>query len=228
MSPLSAILQVLFPTTCACCGEVLVRGERQVCLNCLANMSAAAFSAMDDNPVERLLMGRIPLVHATALYLFRPDNTVRNAVHAMKFHGNTELCLMMGRQMGLNLLASGRFDDVEMLVPVPLHWLRRLWRGYNQSELLCRGIGEVLKVPVCTGAVMRYRYTRQQSLEHGRSRADNVEGAFRLRKPEKLAGKHVLLVDDVLTTGATIAACADAIATVPGVRISVASFCMAV
>ena len=227
MSPLSAILQVLFPTTCACCGEVLVRGERQVCLDCLANLSATAFSAMDDNPVERRLVGRIPLVHATAIYYFHKGDAVRNAVHAMKFHGNTELCLMMGRQMGLNLLASGRFDDVEMLVPVPLHWIRRLWRGYNQSELLCRGIGEVLNVPVCTGAVVRHRYTRQQSLEHGRNRANNVEGAFRMRKPEKLAGKHILLVDDVLTTGATIAACADAIVTVPGVRISVATFCTA-
>ena len=227
MSPFSAILQVLFPTTCACCGEALVRGERQVCLDCLANMSTTTFSAMNDNPVERRLMGRFPLVNATAVYLFRQDNTVRNAVHAMKFHGNTDLCLMMGRQMGLDLLASGRFDDVEALVPVPLHWLRRLWRGYNQSELLCRGIGEVLKVPVCTDAVVRHRYTRQQSMQQSRNRASNVEGAFRLRKPEKLAGKHILLVDDVLTTGATIAACADAIVKAPGVRISVATFCMA-
>ena len=202
-----------------------MRGERQMCLDCLANLSTTAFSAMDDNQVERRLVGRIPLVHATSTYLFRPDNTVRNAVHAMKFHGNTELCLMMGRQMGLDLLASGRFDDVDLLVPVPLHWLRRLWRGYNQSELLCRGIGEVLNVPVCTGAVVRHRYTRQQSLQQGRKRTDNVEGAFRLRKPEKIAGKHVLLVDDVLTTGATIAACADAIAEAPAVRISVATFC---
>ena len=182
---------------------------------------------MRDNPVERRLIGRFPLENATAVYLFRQDNTVRNAVHAMKFHGNTDLCLMMGRQMGLDLLSSGRFDDVEVLVPVPLHWLRRLWRGYNQSELLCRGIGEVLKVPVCTDAVVRHRYTRQQSMQQSRNRTSNVEGAFRLRKPEKLAGKHILLVDDVLTTGATITACADAIVKAPGVRISVATLCMA-
>lgn len=227
MSPFSAILQVLFPTTCACCGEVLVRGERQVCLDCLANMATTAFSSMDDNPVERLLVGRIPLVHATAIYLFRPDNTVRNVVHAMKFHGNTELCLMMGRQMGLELLNSGRFDDLDALVPIPLHWRRRLMRGYNQSELLCRGVGEVFNVPVCTDAVMRHRYTRQQSLQQSANRTSNVEGAFKVRKSERLVGKHVLLVDDVLTTGATIAACADVIAAVPDVRISVATFCMA-
>lgn len=204
-----------------------MRGERQVCLNCLANMSTTAFSAMNDNPVERRLMGRFPLENATAVYLFRQDNTVRKVVHAMKFHGNTELCLMMGRQMGLELLSSGRFDDLDALVPIPLHWRRRLMRGYNQSELLCRGVGEVFNVPVCNDAVMRHRYTRQQSLQQSANRTSNVEGAFKVRKPERLVGKHVLLVDDVLTTGATIAACADVIAAVPDVRISVATFCMA-
>ena len=182
---------------------------------------------MDDNPVERRLMGRFPLENATAVYLFRQDNTVRNVVHAMKFHGNTELCLMMGRQMGLVLLSSGRFDDLDVLVPIPLHWRRRLMRGYNQSELLCRGVGEVFNVPVCNDAVMRHRYTRQQSLQQSANRTSNVEGAFKVRKPERLVGKHILLVDDVLTTGATIAACADVIAAVPDVRISVATFCMA-
>ena len=227
MSPFSAILQVLFPTTCACCGEVLVRGERQVCLNCLANMSTTSFSAIGDNPVERRLLGRIPLVNATSIYYFQKTGAVRNVVHAMKFHGNAELCLMMGRQMGLSLLSSGRFDDVELLVPVPLHWLRRFRRGYNQSELLCKGIAEVMHLPVCSGAVVRHRYTHQQSLQSGRHREKNVEGAFKVRKAGKLAGKHILLVDDVLTTGATIAACADVIAAVPGVRISVATFCTA-
>lgn len=222
------ILQVLFPSTCACCGQVLVRGERQACFSCLANLAETRYSTMPDNAVERQLMGRVRLEAATALYHFRKGNTVQSMVHAMKFHSNTELCLMMGRQMGLDLLHSGRFDSVDVIVPVPLHWWRRLRRGYNQSELLCQGIAEVLQREVNTTAVVRHRYTRQQSRQNSEKRAANVEGAFRVRHPEELKGSHVLLVDDVLTTGATITACADALAAVPDIKISVAVFSTAI
>lgn len=196
-------------------------------MDCLMNMPSTEYSSMRDNVVERMLAGRLPFEAATAIYHFRHGNRVRDMVHAMKFHGNDELCRMMGRQMGLELLRSARFDDVEVLVPVPLHWYRRLCRGYNQSALLCRGIAEVTGWKVNTTAVVRHRYTRQQSLQRGTQRAENVDGAFRVKRADQLAGRHLLLVDDVLTTGATISACADAIAAVPGVKISVATFCCA-
>ena len=227
MSPFSAVFQTLFPTTCVGCGEVLVNGEHQLCVGCLASLSETLVGAILDNPAERMLASRIPLQAAMSLYRFKRGNTVQKVVHAMKFHNNTELCHMMGRQLGLALLHSGRFDDVDILVPVPLHWLRHLRRGYNQSELLCRGIAEVMPRPVVTTAVMRHRYTRKQSLQSGNSRNSNVEGAFRLRRPALLEGKHVLLVDDVLTTGATLGACARTLLAVEGVQISVATFSIA-
>lgn len=201
----------------------MVHGEKQLCLHCLSNLRETRYSARIDNPVERLLYGRIPFAAATSLYLFQQGSTVQQAVHAMKFHSNAELCVLLGRQLGLRLRQSARFDDVDLLVPVPLHWLRRLRRGYNQSELLCRGIAQVTNIPVCTRAVSRPRYTHQQSLQHSSARAANVDGAFRLRNAGLLAGKHILLVDDVLTTGATLVACADSLATVPGIRFSVAT-----
>ena len=226
MSPLAAILQTVFPAHCACCGDVLVHGERQICTRCLASLHASHFSTMPDNPTERLLMGRIHIEAATSLYHFAAPNEVRRVVHAMKFHSNPELCLLMGRLMGQDLLASSRFDGVDLLIPVPLHWLRQLRRGYNQSELLCRGIAEVMRRPLCTDAVVRHRYTHQQSLKPGHERRQNVDGAFRPRHTAQLAGKHILLVDDVLTTGATLTACADAIAPFAA-KVSVATFAKA-
>lgn len=227
MSPLTAILQILFPSTCATCGRVLMNGERQLCLHCLASLNEVGDSAVEGNSAERQLEGRVSLEAGCSLFRFRKGNTVQHVVHAMKFRGNSEFCLMMGRQMGLELLHSGRFDDVDLLIPVPLHWWRRLNRGYNQSELLCRGIAAVMPREVNTTAVVRHRYTRQQSLQHGTLRASNVEGAFRVSHPEQLEGRHVLLVDDVLTTGATLSACAAPMLDVSGLRLSVATFCIA-
>ena len=224
MSLLSDIFNTIFPATCACCGEVLVDGEKQICVNCISNLEETSFSPIPDNHTERTLLGRIHICAATAIYRYGKSNTTRKVVHAMKFHNNPELCIIMGRQMGLRLLGSGRFDDVDLLVPVPLHWFRRIKRGYNQSELLCRGIAEVMPRPICTDAIVRHRYTKKQSRSKAKKRFVNVEGAFRVREPAMLEGKHILLVDDVLTTGATLTACADAIAKrVNDIRISVAT-----
>lgn len=223
ISPLAAIASALFPSSCACCGEVLMEGERQICLHCLSDLRETLYFPIPDNPVERLLYDRIPLMAAGSAYRFLQGTTVQHTIHAMKFHSNPELCILMGRQMGLCLRRSGRFDDIDLLVPVPLHWRRRLRRGYNQSELLCRGIAQITNTPVCTHAVSRPRHTRQQSLQQSSNRTVNVDGAFRLRNGDLLAGKHILLVDDVLTTGATLTACADTLASVPDLRISVAT-----
>lgn len=201
-------------------------GEHQLCVSCISQLDETFSASQEDNSTERRLMGKVPYESAMSLYRFHHNNKVQAVVHAMKFHGNDALCRMMGRQMGLSLVASGRFDDVDVLVPVPLHWYRWLQRGYNQSELLCRGIAEVMPRPVVTRAVVRKRYTKKQSLQIGTERLGNVEGAFCTRKPSLLAGKHVLLVDDVLTTGATIATCADALAVVPDIKISVATLCI--
>lgn len=221
------LLQTLFPSTCACCGEVLMAGENQICINCLANLTATLYSSHDDNHTERLLTGRIPLQHATSLFVFRQGNTVQQLIHAMKFHGNSDLGLLMGRQMGLELLHSGRFDDIDLLVPVPLHWRRRLQRGYNQSELLCRGISQIMGRPVNTRALVRHRYTHQQSLQSSADRMENVKDAFSLRRPDDLRGKHILLVDDVLTTGATLVSCCEALSALKNLKISIATLSIA-
>ena len=223
MSVLTSILHTLFPTTCVACGEVLVGDERQICVGCLSQLARTGYSQYANNPTELRLTGKIPFEQATSLLEYRQASRTRNIVHAMKYHGNDELCVMMGRQMGLDLLKSSRFDDVDLLVPVPLHWWRRLQRGYNQSELLCRGIACNFQRPIESHALVRHRYTQKQSLQTKRQRALNVEGVFRVRHPEKLAGHHILLVDDVVTTGSTTISCGRELAKAEGVRISVVS-----
>ena len=204
---------MFFPSTCACCGEVLVQGERQICLNCLTSLSHTLYSSHEDNHTERFLLGRIPaLGNATSMLTFHHGNTVQKLVHAMKFHKNSDLCLFMGRQLGLELLHSARFDDIG---------------GYNQSELLCRGIAEVMHREVNSKALIRRRYTSQQSLTNAAERESNVEGAFRVKHPEQLEGRHILLVDDVLTTGATLVSCCDALSTVKNLKISIATLSVA-
>lgn len=220
------LFQVLFPSTCAVCGRVLTAGEQQLCVHCLTSLASTRYSDFDDNPAERQLSSLPHLAAATAMLRYHKDTTAQRVVHAMKFHGNSDLCLMMGRQLALDLRRGGRFDGVDLLVPVPLHWLRRLSRGYNQSLLLCQGMAEVLHLPISHGNLIRHRYTRKQSLQHSATRGSNVEGAFSVRHPALFEGKHILLVDDVLTTGATLAACADALAVVPGLKLSVAALSM--
>lgn len=227
MNPLQQVASALFPSLCASCGEVLAAGERQLCMHCLNQLSETVATDLDDNRTERLLMGRVDFVAAASLYDYRKQSVVRDVVHAMKFHSNTELCTLMGRQLGLALLASGRFDDVDLLVPVPLHWWRHYRRGYNQSHLLCLGIACNLPRPINTTALVRRRYTHKQSLQRASGRESNVSGAFRVKRPGQLEGKHILLVDDVVTTGATLASCYDALRTVEGLRVSVATLALA-
>ena len=222
-----SILEALFPTTCTCCGKTLVHGEHQMCLHCLSGLTHTFYSALNDNHTERLLTGRIPFEHATSFLQFQQGNTVQQVIHAMKFHGNSELCLLMGRQMGLDLLQAGRFDDVDLLVPVPLHWRRKLERGYNQSELLCRGIATHFRRPILTRSLVRQRHTERQSMQVSSNRESNVKGAFRVKHPERLEGRHLLLVDDVLTTGATLASCCDALKEVNNLKISIATLSIA-
>lgn len=175
------------------------------------------------NPVEKAFYGRLQLQQAAALYYFTKNSLVQELMIQLKYRGNHSAGLFLGRMMGLAMLHSGRFTDIDMLLPLPLNERKQFTRGYNQAEMICNGIQEITGLPVICHAIRRKQYTESQTT-HGRmARWLNMEGVFDVISPGILLNKHVLLVDDVITTGATIEACGSYILSVTGTRLSVAA-----
>lgn len=213
--------RLLFPRRCVVCGARLVEGEEGICLRCNMDMPRTNWHLLPDNPVEKEFWGKIPLEHATSFFLYHKGSDFRHVLHLLKYGGRKDIGRIMGRFMAQELQDSGFFEGIDRIVPIPLHPLKRKERGYNQSECLARGLSAVTGIPVDTSGVKRVVHTQSQTRKSAYERWENVAGIFRVEHPEHYAGQHILLVDDVLTTGSTITACADAFAGVEGLRISV-------
>lgn len=228
MSTLSDLLRDLaalfFPPHCAVCGEPLAEGERTVCTLCRATAPLTGFWREADNPVFRKCWGLVPVERASGFLYFVHGSGWRRLIHGFKYRGAWRTARDMGAWYGGYLAASGLYDDVDVVVPLPLHPFKRCRRGYNQSEYIAEGIAARLGVGVDRRSVRRRRNTASQALKPRRERARNVEGAFAVRRPERLAGRHVLLVDDVMTTGSTLLSCAaEILRAVPDCRVSIAA-----
>ena len=221
--PLHELLQLIFPDVCCHCGEPLVGDERHLCTRCMAQIPWAHHAFSPGNEVEQRLAGRIPLKAGAALLLFRQGNLAQTIVHQIKYEGNLAMAQQYGRLLGAELQSSGRFSNIDCHVPVPLHRRRKRQRGYNQSELLCDAMAEVMHLPVVAGNLYRRRYTDTQTHKNRQARMDNMKEVFAVRHPEHFEDKHILLVDDIITTGATTENCYHALRTVPNLQISIAA-----
>lgn len=180
-----------------------------------------------NNPVEKIFQGRIEICAATSGFYFTKGMLIQSLIHQLKYKGNKEIGLYLGNIMGKSLLESDRFSDIDVLVPLPLFPHKEHKRGYNQSTILCNGMSEVMEIPVITGNVIRKRFTQTQTKKHRLERWENVEGSFDVLDKQQLIGKHVLLVDDVITTGATLEACGAEILKVNNVQLSIATLAIA-
>lgn len=219
---------LLFPRCCVVCGSPLSRGEECLCTCCNMNLPRTGFHLRKDNPVECLFWGRIPgLKRASSFLFYRKGSDFRRILHLLKYGGYKELGEVMGRYMAAELSSGEFFDGVDMIIPVPLHRKKQKLRGYNQSEWIARGIASVTGIPLCAECMIREKNTETQTRKSTFERWENVEGIFRLCDTVHFEGKHVLLVDDVLTTGATTVACASAFARGSGIRISVLTLAVA-
>lgn len=219
------IASLILPRTCLACGRTLLENEGCVCLACRYNMPLTNFAKHKDNPVKLLFENVMPVESAMAMFWFVGGTEWQRIVHNFKYYGRWLFAQKMGEWLGEELLESGNFGNIELVVPIPLHYRRRLQRGYNQSEQLALGIARKMGVKCDFRSVRRCQYNDSQTSKSRSERWDNVEKIFEVRSVEHLRGKHILLVDDVLTTGATMTSCASAIikACNGDVRISIAS-----
>lgn len=216
-----AFWRLLFPPRCVVCGTLLGEGEEGICMKCNMVMPRTNFHRQADNSVEQMFWGRFRLERATSYFFYQKGSAFRNILYQLKYYGRQNLGRVMGRFVAAELALSDFFAGIDMIVPVPLHPRRQLMRGYNQSQRIAEGLSAVTGIPVNTGLVVRIRNTQTQTHKSSYERWENMEGVFSLLRPQLFAGKHILIVDDVLTTGATVTACADAFAGVEGIRISV-------
>lgn len=227
MSWLHSLASLLFPRCCVVCGNPLVKGEERLCLHCNVELPRTDYHLREKNPVERMFWGRIPVERATSYFFYHRGSGSRQILHELKYNGCKELGEVMGRLMASELLLAGFFQGVDVIVPVPLHRKKKQRRGYNQSEWIARGVAAVTGLPVDRVSVIREKNTETQTRKSILERWENVDGTFVLRNPERFAGQHVLLIDDVLTTGATAIACASAFCGVEDVRFSVLTLAVA-
>jgi len=221
-----SFLHLLFPHICAGCGTDLLDKESMLCIRCIAGLPETNFSVHAGNPIEKMLWGRIPLAGATATYYFSKESLIQHLVHQFKYKGNKDLGLQLGRLLGKYLVQSDRFN-AEALVPLPLFAVKEKRRGYNQATVLCDGIAEIMKIPVLKNAVSRPQHTDTQTKKGRLERWQNMEGKFVLQDEKAIANKHLLLVDDVITTGATLEACGTELLKGNNVKLSIATLCVA-
>lgn len=218
---LESIKQMIFPNLCVCCSEYLARQEEYLCDICLHTLPRFEQLEMQNNAVAQTFWGRVKVEFATSLLTYSTNGDVQRVLHEIKYKNGIDLGIFMGEWMGRTMLEKSLFNFVDCIVPVPLHPKKELLRGYNQCNLIVNGIANISKIAVEKDALIRTKHTSTQTKKNRYERYINTSEIFAVAKPERLKGKHVLLVDDVITTGATLEAAVGALLDVEGIKISV-------
>jgi len=220
-----ALLHLAFPHVCEGCGTDNLQSEHLLCLRCLSSLPSTNFHMHPNNPIEKIFWGRIPLTSATSQYYFTKESMMQHLMHQFKYKGNKEVGIYLGKLMGWALAQSNRFSSIDALIPLPLHKSKEHKRGYNQATILCEGISSVLSKPVLRNVVTRPEQTETQTRKGRIQRWQNMEGKFALSAIDAIQDKHLLLVDDVVTTGATLEACSRELLKAENVQLSIATLC---
>ncbi len=215
--------QLFYPHICAGCGSDLLKANELLCIQCIHELPHTQFEKYPNNPIERIFYGRLHIEAAHSEFYFNKGELIQHLVHDFKYKGNKAIGIYLSKIMGDKMLESGRFKYIDYLIPLPLFADKEFKRGFNQATIICEGIAEAMNIPVVTKNVNRIRFTETQTRKHRTERWENVSDSFRIEHPTVLENKHILLVDDVITTGATLEACAQKIIEIRGAKISIAT-----
>lgn len=224
---LGDIIRLLYPRLCVACHTSLLKSEEFLCSSCLLNLPYTHFHLEAGNALEKNFWGRVPVQAATSLFFFRSGGSVQKILHSLKYNENKELAEYLGKLLGQSIRKWIDEKKIESVVAVPLHKSKLRKRGYNQSEYFANGLAQTLGLENVCHAVKRTKATETQTKKSRTERIDNVERIFELSDPPSVQGKHLLLVDDVITTGATIEACAEILLQEPDTKLSIASIAVA-
>jgi len=224
---LKDFFSLIYPPACEACSEKLYGGEELLCAVCWFSLPKTGFHAGKENPLTRLFWGRVSIETGTALFYYTKGGKVQKLVHRLKYKGGTDLGFFLGRQLGLVLSKTDLYSSIDYIVPVPLHRKRLRKRGFNQSEVIGMGLSSVMGIPVNPGILFKGSSTQSQTRKRRFMRWENVESAFEVSPGQDLKDMRLLLVDDVITTGATLEACASKL-TEKGARVWIATIAVTV
>lgn len=219
----ASVAHLFFPHLCSCCGTDVLHKDTLLCAPCLHQLPTTGFLQLPNNVMEVLFWGRIPIVGAGAAFYYTKQSAMQHLIKEVKYRNNPQMGKFLGRLLGYELQKTHRFDGVDALVPLPLNDKKEAQRGYNQAMMICEGLSEVWQKPIIGNAVAREQFTESQTTYNRVERWQNMEGVFNITQPEALVGKHIALIDDIVTTGATLEACGREITKVSGTKLSIIS-----
>lgn len=223
---LESFINLIYPRICEGCGRSLYRAEDTICTHCLMKIPKTGFEGIPDNHVSKLFWGRVKIEHATSFFFYEKSTIYQRLMQNFKYKGVQKIGSILGNFFGRQL-DNTDFSKVDVIIPIPLHKVKQSQRGFNQSEVIANGIGEILKKPVHSNVVKRTKHTSTQTSKSRYDRWKNIQAVFQCKKPEILENKHILLVDDIITTGATIESLTEELLKIKGVKVSVATLAVA-
>ena len=223
ISPLYDIFNLFYPEQCPICKNQLVKGEKIICVSCIMELPVTNFCNLKNNNVETSFYGRILIEDATSLFYFHKDGKVQKLIHQLKYKGNQQIGAVLGDWLGENMLESSRFNNLDGIVTVPLHPKKLKIRGFNQLTKFGKSLSNKLQIPVIDDVLVKVYASQTQTKKSRFDRTTNVDEKFELLDHSILENKHILLIDDIITTGATLEACSLALLNSKNIKISIAT-----